>query len=92
MFVTTLVLLLQRKMLEARLADDQVKVEFNAVPGRTGRAAECACATLEENTLRSRFKDVLPYDVTRVELASSKQNPHGYINASHVKVTVAVKG
>ncbi|KAM8870843.1 tyrosine-protein phosphatase non-receptor type 3 isoform 2-T4 [Spinachia spinachia] len=46
------------------------------------------CARLPENTEKNRYKDVLPYDATRVVL----QGPEDYINASHVKMVPPVSG
>ncbi|KAI5620859.1 tyrosine-protein phosphatase non-receptor type 3, partial [Silurus asotus] len=43
-----------------------------------------SCANLSENMEKNRYKDVLPYDITRVVLQAEEDN---YINASHVKVT-----
>lgn len=43
---------------------------------------------LADNTRRNRYADVIPYDDTRVRLIPTKENLHGYINASHVKVRV----
>uniref|UniRef100_A0A8C7SAG7 protein-tyrosine-phosphatase n=1 Tax=Oncorhynchus mykiss TaxID=8022 RepID=A0A8C7SAG7_ONCMY len=42
-----------------------------------------ACARLPENTDKNRYKDVLPYDISRVVL----QDQEDYINASHITVT-----
>uniref|UniRef100_A0A8C7W1J8 protein-tyrosine-phosphatase n=1 Tax=Oncorhynchus mykiss TaxID=8022 RepID=A0A8C7W1J8_ONCMY len=41
-----------------------------------------ACARLPENTDKNRYKDVLPYDISRVVL----QDQEDYINASHITV------
>jgi protein tyrosine phosphatase len=43
---------------------------------------------LSENIRRNRYADVIPYDDTRVRLIPTKDNLHGYINASHVKVRI----
>ncbi|XP_072316187.1 tyrosine-protein phosphatase non-receptor type 3 isoform X5 [Eucyclogobius newberryi] len=40
------------------------------------------CARLSENTEKNRYRDVLPYDDTRVVL----RGPKNYINASHITV------
>uniref|UniRef100_A0A674EHM8 protein-tyrosine-phosphatase n=1 Tax=Salmo trutta TaxID=8032 RepID=A0A674EHM8_SALTR len=45
-----------------------------------------ACARLPENTDKNRYKDVLPYDVSRVVL----QDQEDYINASHITVRSGV--
>uniref|UniRef100_A0A8C5FU29 protein-tyrosine-phosphatase n=1 Tax=Gadus morhua TaxID=8049 RepID=A0A8C5FU29_GADMO len=43
------------------------------------------CSRLPENMEKNRYKDVLPYDVSRVVL----QDQEDYINASHITVRVA---
>ncbi|KAA0703307.1 Tyrosine-protein phosphatase non-receptor type 3 [Triplophysa tibetana] len=45
-----------------------------------------SCAKLSENTDKNRYKDVLPYDSTRVVLQEKEDD---YINASHVKTEPA---
>lgn len=47
-----------------------------------------ACARLPENMDKNRYKDVLPYDVSRVVL----QDKEDYINASHITVAPPVSG
>ncbi|MED6271635.1 Tyrosine-protein phosphatase non-receptor type 21 [Characodon lateralis] len=61
--------------------------EFESVPKRPP-GGECTIALLPENRDKNRFVDVLPYDNTRVELVPTKENNTGYINASHIKVTL----
>ncbi|XP_019949005.2 tyrosine-protein phosphatase non-receptor type 3 [Paralichthys olivaceus] len=46
------------------------------------------CAQLPENMEKNRYKDVLPYDATRVVL----QGQEDYINASHITVAPPVSG
>lgn len=46
------------------------------------------CARLPENIDKNRYRDVLPYDDTRVVL----QGQEDYINASHIKVAPPVSG
>uniref|UniRef100_A0A665WAP5 protein-tyrosine-phosphatase n=1 Tax=Echeneis naucrates TaxID=173247 RepID=A0A665WAP5_ECHNA len=46
------------------------------------------CARLCENMDKNRYKDVLPYDATRVKL----QGKEDYINASHITVAPPVSG
>uniref|UniRef100_A0A8C9X1P6 protein-tyrosine-phosphatase n=1 Tax=Sander lucioperca TaxID=283035 RepID=A0A8C9X1P6_SANLU len=46
------------------------------------------CARLPENMDKNRYKDVLPYDATRVVL----QGQEDYINASHIEVAPPVSG
>ncbi|KAF4075935.1 hypothetical protein AMELA_G00224600 [Ameiurus melas] len=45
-----------------------------------------SCAKQSENMEKNRYKDVLPYDLTRVVLQTEEDN---YINASHVKTEPA---
>lgn len=63
-------------------------VEFEQVPKRRLRY-EIAIASQPANKDRNRFKDVLPYDDNRVKLTPTKDNPQGYINASHIRVGVS---
>ncbi|XP_062322056.1 tyrosine-protein phosphatase non-receptor type 3 isoform X2 [Osmerus eperlanus] len=46
-----------------------------------------SCAQLPENMDKNRYKDVLPYDVSRVVLQEED-----YVNASHITVTPPVSG
>ncbi|XP_076868824.1 tyrosine-protein phosphatase non-receptor type 3 isoform X1 [Brachyhypopomus gauderio] len=45
-----------------------------------------SCAKLPQNMDKNRYKDVLPYDITRVVLQAEEDN---YVNASHVKTVPA---
>ena len=72
-------------MLESKISEGQVYVEFEQIPKKSAKN-ECNIAKTEYNKSRNRFKDVLPYDYTRVKLTPRKDNPDGYINASTVKV------
>lgn len=62
--------------------------EYDEIPKRWS-PNECSIARQPENEERNRFQDVLPYDHNRVELVPTKENNTGYINASHVKITVS---
>lgn len=77
----------QRKTLESQLAEGRVFVEFEKVL-RRDPSAEFKVASLAENECRNRFRDVLPYEHNRVKLHPKKDNPEGYINASHIKVNL----
>ncbi|KTF86459.1 hypothetical protein cypCar_00009834, partial [Cyprinus carpio] len=46
------------------------------------------CAKQSENMDKNRYKDVLPYDITRVVL---QEEGDDYINASHVKMTLMMR-
>ncbi|XP_036398330.1 LOW QUALITY PROTEIN: tyrosine-protein phosphatase non-receptor type 21-like [Megalops cyprinoides] len=75
------------KILEQRLDQGMVFTEYEQVPKKRPNG-ECSIAQLPESAERNRFQDVLPYDDTRVELVPTKENNTGYINASHIRVTV----
>ncbi|XP_059161044.1 tyrosine-protein phosphatase non-receptor type 21-like isoform X2 [Physella acuta] len=75
----------RRRMLESKISEGQVYVEFEQIP-RKADSMDCSVALAPHNAPRNRFKDVLPYDITRVKLAPTKDNPDGYINASHIKI------
>ncbi|XP_036062043.1 tyrosine-protein phosphatase non-receptor type 21 [Onychomys torridus] len=77
------------KILEQRLEQGMVFTEYERILKKRLVDGECSTARLPENAERNRFQDVLPYDDTRVELVPTKENNTGYINASHVKVSVS---
>uniref|UniRef100_A0A673L5Y5 Tyrosine-protein phosphatase non-receptor type n=1 Tax=Sinocyclocheilus rhinocerous TaxID=307959 RepID=A0A673L5Y5_9TELE len=81
---------LQCKILEQRMEQGMVFTEYEQVPKKRPNC-ECTIALMPENSDRNRFRDVLPYDDTRVELVPTKENNTGYINASHIRVTVRGK-
>ena len=74
-------------MLENKLSENLVFKEFEEIPKKV-QSAECTVAKLPENETRNRFRDVLPYDITRVKLTPRKDNHSGYINGSHIKVSL----
>ncbi|XP_004635170.1 tyrosine-protein phosphatase non-receptor type 21 [Octodon degus] len=76
------------KMLEQRLEQGMVFTEYERILKKRLVDGECSTARLPENAERNRFQDVLPYDDARVELVPTKENNTGYINASHIKVSV----
>uniref|UniRef100_A0A671M8F8 Tyrosine-protein phosphatase non-receptor type n=1 Tax=Sinocyclocheilus anshuiensis TaxID=1608454 RepID=A0A671M8F8_9TELE len=78
------------KALEQRMEQGMVFTEYEHVPKKRPNC-ECTIAQMPENSDRNRFQDVLPYDDTRVELVPTKENNTGYINASHIRVTVRGK-
>ncbi|KAM5274027.1 tyrosine-protein phosphatase non-receptor type 21 [Ctenodactylus gundi] len=77
------------KALEQRLEQGTVFTEYERIPKKRLIDGECSIARLPENAERNRFQDVLPYDDARVELVPTKENNTGYINASHIKVSVS---
>lgn len=76
-----------RQTLESKLEDGQVFVEFEQVPKKRQKF-DCSTALSDVNRDRNRFKDVIPYEDNRVKLKPTKENPTGYINASHIRVQV----
>ncbi|XP_030574621.1 tyrosine-protein phosphatase non-receptor type 21 isoform X2 [Archocentrus centrarchus] len=74
------------KMLEQHMERGELLKEYESIPKRLRE--ECTIAQLPESRERNRFHDVLPYDDTRVELVPTKENNTGYINASHIRMTV----
>ena len=78
-------LVLQRKVLESKISEGQVFAEFEDIPKRAAHQ-DCSVAKMLHNKTKNRFKDVLPYDATRVKLTPRRDNADGYINASHIKV------
>ncbi|EHB11853.1 Tyrosine-protein phosphatase non-receptor type 21 [Heterocephalus glaber] len=77
------------KMLEQRLEQGMVFTEYERIPKKRLVDGVCSTARLPENAERNRFQDVLPYEDARVELVPTKENNTGYINASHIKVSVS---
>uniref|UniRef100_A0A8C9Z9F2 Tyrosine-protein phosphatase non-receptor type n=1 Tax=Sander lucioperca TaxID=283035 RepID=A0A8C9Z9F2_SANLU len=75
------------KVLEQHMERGELLKEYESIPKRRP-AGECTIAQLPESGDKNRFQDVLPYDDTRVELVPTKENNTGYINASHIRITV----
>ncbi|XP_069008577.1 tyrosine-protein phosphatase non-receptor type 21 isoform X3 [Embiotoca jacksoni] len=75
------------KVLEQHMDRGELLKEYESIPKRRP-GGECAVAQLPESGDKNRFQDVLPYDDTRVELVPTKENNTGYINASHVRISV----
>ncbi|XP_075588124.1 protein tyrosine phosphatase non-receptor pez [Dermatophagoides farinae] len=66
--------------------DQDFTKEFELLP-RMNPTTKFTTASLTENILKNRFRDILPYEENRVKLTPTKDNKHGYINASHVLMT-----
>ncbi|KAG5890416.1 hypothetical protein JTB14_017637 [Gonioctena quinquepunctata] len=75
------------QLLENKLADSQLFFEFDKIPKKK-QNCDFKTALLPDNAAYNRFKDVLPYEENRLRLTPSKNNKHGYINASHITATV----
>uniref|UniRef100_A0A3P8PTN7 Tyrosine-protein phosphatase non-receptor type n=1 Tax=Astatotilapia calliptera TaxID=8154 RepID=A0A3P8PTN7_ASTCA len=74
------------EVLEQHMEKGEVLKEYESIPKRP--RGEYTIAQLPESGDRNRFQDVLPYDDTRVELVPTKENNTGYINASHIRVSL----
>ncbi|XP_034829230.1 tyrosine-protein phosphatase non-receptor type 14 [Maniola hyperantus] len=77
------------QLLERKMSDDQLAFAFEQVPkGREGDA-EYRTALLPQYAALNGFSaDNLPYEDNRVRLPPTPSNPHGYINASNITMTV----
>ncbi|NXY28019.1 PTN14 phosphatase, partial [Pomatorhinus ruficollis] len=75
------------KILRRKLEEGMVFTEYEQIPKKKADGI-FTTAALPENTERNRVREVVPYEENRVELVPTKENNTGYINASHIKVTV----
>ncbi|XP_037352699.1 tyrosine-protein phosphatase non-receptor type 14 [Talpa occidentalis] len=75
------------RTLKEKLEDGMVFTEYEQIPKKKANGL-FSTAALPENTERSRSREVVPYEENRVELAPTKENSTGYINASHIRVVV----
>ncbi|XP_075719445.1 tyrosine-protein phosphatase non-receptor type 14 isoform X2 [Rhinoderma darwinii] len=78
------------KTLRRKLDEGMVFTEYEQIPKRKADGV-FTTATLPENMERNRVREDIPYEENRVELVPTKENPSGYINASHVKVVAGDK-
>ncbi|XP_014363220.2 tyrosine-protein phosphatase non-receptor type 14 [Papilio machaon] len=70
------------QLLERKMCEDQLSFAFEQIPkGREGAGHALA-------TPPTAGDDHLPYEDNRVRLHPTPDNPHGYINASHITMTV----
>lgn len=65
-------------------------MEFEAIPKRKD-GARYDSALHEENRCKNFDPNFLPYDDNRVRITPSAGNRLGYVNASHIQVTVGKK-
>ncbi|KAM4693440.1 tyrosine-protein phosphatase non-receptor type 14 [Discoglossus pictus] len=85
---TTMVPMDERcKTLRRKLEEGMVFTEYEQIPKRKTDGV-FTTATLPGNLERNRIREVIPYEENRVELVPTKENPTGYINASHIKMAV----
>ncbi|XP_070590524.1 tyrosine-protein phosphatase non-receptor type 14 isoform X1 [Erythrolamprus reginae] len=75
------------KTLRRKLEEGMVFTEYEQIPKKKADGI-FTTAILPENIERNRVREVIPYEENRVELVPTKENNTGYINASHIKVTV----
>ncbi len=81
------ILFFQLADFQSKIASNIVYDEFDSISlARLNSSIQDG--RLSENIRRNRYADVIPYDDTRVRLIPTKDNLHGYINASHVKVRI----
>ncbi|XP_037927789.1 tyrosine-protein phosphatase non-receptor type 21 [Teleopsis dalmanni] len=78
------------QILNDKLNDSQLFMEFESIPKRREHA-EYKCALLEENATKNSDPTFIPYDDNRVRLTPTRENRHGYVNASYVSATVGTK-
>ncbi|XP_053604345.1 tyrosine-protein phosphatase non-receptor type 14 [Plodia interpunctella] len=79
------------QLLERKMSDEQLSFAFDQIPkGRAGASAEQFKTALmpQHAAINGQCLDSLPYEDNRIRLHPSPQNPHGYINASHITMTV----
>ncbi|GBP83095.1 Tyrosine-protein phosphatase non-receptor type 14 [Eumeta japonica] len=78
------------QLLERKMSEEQLSFAFEQIPkGREGGEAALSTALLPEHAAANGFSsEQLPYEDNRVRLHPSPHNRHGYINASHITMTV----
>ncbi|XP_049872695.1 tyrosine-protein phosphatase non-receptor type 14 [Pectinophora gossypiella] len=77
------------QLLERKMSDEQLSFAFEQIPKGREAGASVRTALLPQHAPLNAFSaDHLPYEDNRVRLAPTPANPHGYINASHVTMTV----
>ncbi|CAK1541940.1 unnamed protein product [Leptosia nina] len=75
------------QLLERKMSDDHLSFSFEQVPKGREIEGEYKTALLSQYSAYNNG-DSLPYEDNRVRLHPTSDNPHGYINASHVTMTV----
>uniref|UniRef100_G3UGV0 Protein tyrosine phosphatase non-receptor type 20 n=1 Tax=Loxodonta africana TaxID=9785 RepID=G3UGV0_LOXAF len=68
--------MLQRKVLTSEIFQEFMDLEFESPSG------EFTCGNEPSNRNKNRYRDILPYDSTRVPLGESRD----YINASYIRI------
>ncbi|KAM3960069.1 LOW QUALITY PROTEIN: protein tyrosine phosphatase non-receptor pez [Aphomia sociella] len=76
-------------LLERKMSDEQLSFAFEQIPKGRDSGGEFYTALLPQHAALNGYStDQLPYEDNRVRLSPSAANPHGYINASHITMTV----
>lgn len=78
------------QLLDAKLNDSQLFLEFERIPKRKSNA-QYSCALMDENRNKNSDNTCLPMDENRVRLQPTRDNRMGYFNASHISSTVGHK-
>lgn len=77
------------QILERKMTDEQLSFAFEQIPKGRETGGEFRTALLPQHAPLNGFSsDHLPYEDNRVRLTPTPNNPHGYINASHITMTV----
>lgn len=75
------------QLLDTKLNDSQLFLEFERIPKRKENA-QYSCAIHEENRNKNSDRTILPMDENRVKLIPTRENRFGYVNASHITVSI----
>jgi len=78
-------ILLLQEAIQSNSLTEQFEQLYRRAPHR-----DCKEAKKSENVNKNRYRDISPYDVTRVALLSP--HPHTYINASHITMKIPGSG
>ncbi|XP_037296301.1 tyrosine-protein phosphatase non-receptor type 21 isoform X2 [Manduca sexta] len=77
------------QILERKMSEEQLSFAFEQIPkGREGAGEGEFRTALMPQHAALNHGDRLPYEDNRVRLHPTAANPHGYINASHITMTV----
>ncbi|KAK1899185.1 Tyrosine-protein phosphatase non-receptor type 12, partial [Dissostichus eleginoides] len=77
---------LQRQEAADGIAGEFTRLKSQSMKYRSDRTFPTKTAEKQENSKKNRYKDIVPFDYTRVKLTlSSSKNDNEYINASFIK-------
>ncbi|POI28948.1 hypothetical protein CIB84_007302 [Bambusicola thoracicus] len=78
-----------KKLNQEAFADEFLKLKRQSTKYRSDKIYPTATAECPENIKRNRYKDILPYDHSRVELSLiTSDTDSDYINANFIKIVV----